>query len=327
MVNNLVSVIIPVFNRPVLLHEAVESVLQQRYQDFEIIIVNDGSTDSTAEVIRNLERLHPAKIRSIHQINSGVGIARETGRQTASGEFIQYLDSDDILLPCKLEVQVAALRQHPECDIAYGKSQWCQVGHMPDSTPHKRTGERFDHLFPALLLDRWWNTHTPLYRRTLTDRIGSWLSLINEEDWEYDARAAALGARLCYCDDFVSVQRSHDPKDHLCNDGTTDPRKLRDRAKAHELILRHAWTAGIKAEQPEMQRFARELFLMSRQCGAAGLCSEAHRLFELALQASTPERASGADFRWYRRLANLIGWSRAGKVATLSDRLRTSHDA
>lgn len=318
----LVSTIIPVYNRPVLLREAVESVLCQTYRPIEIIIIDDGSTDTTPEVIRALRDSTPDIIRTLRQSNAGPGVARETGRRMAQGEFIQYLDSDDLLLSRKFEVQVAALREHPECGIAYGKTQFVRVGEVAELCAQRLTGSRHEFLFPKLLLGRWWYTNTPLYRRSVTDRIGPWMALWNEEDWEYDARAAALRTKLCYCDEFVSIQRSHQPDQHLCHDGASDPNKLRDRAKAHELILAHARATGITADQPEMRHFARELFLLSRQCGSAGLAAESEWLFDLARAASTPERTRGFDFVFYRGIARVLGWVMAGRLACYLDRFR-----
>ncbi len=318
----LVSTIIPVYNRPRLLCEAVQSVLAQTYRPIEVIIVDDGSTDDTGCVAEELAASNPDLVRALHIANGGPGLAREAGRQVAQGEFIQYLDSDDLVLPRKFEIQVGALRAHLECDIAYGKTQFARVGQIPANEAHKGTGKRHESLFPELLVGRWWSTNTPLYRRSLYDRLGPWTHLWNEEDWEYDARAGAMGTGLCYCDDFVSVQRSHDPEQHLCYQGASDPRKLRDRARAHQLILGHAQAAGITADQPEMQHFARELFLLARQCGAAGLAYESKSLFTLARESSLPERSGGWDFRLYGMAASLLGWDRMGRMACAVDRLR-----
>src|SRR5689334_20068405 len=114
----MVSTIIPVFQRAALLREAVGSVLAQAYRPIEIIVVDDGSTDDTPACAEALADAHP-EISVVHQPNRGPGAARETGRQRAQGEFIQYLDSDDLLLPGKFEGQVAGLRSRPECGIAY----------------------------------------------------------------------------------------------------------------------------------------------------------------------------------------------------------------
>jgi len=317
----LVSTIIPVHNRPGLLREAVASVLAQTYRPIEVVVVDDGSTDeATPALIRDLEAAHPGVVVGVRRENGGPGAARESGRQVARGEFIQYLDSDDLLRPEKFAVQVAALRAHPECDIAYGKTHHSGVGDELRPVAFKRTGERFETLFPSLLLSRWWSTSTPLYRRSLTDRMGPWLPLWNEEDWEYEARAGRLGARLIYCDAFVSVTRWHDERLH--HHGETDPFKLAHRARAHREIYRHAREAGIGPEAPEMRYFSRDLFRLCRVCGAAGLGAESAALFAAA--AGAADRGSGApwDLRLYRGLAGLVGWGGVGRLAQVLERIR-----
>jgi hypothetical protein len=317
----LVTTIIPVYNRPAMVREAIQSVLAQSYRPIEIVVVDDGSTDDTPSLLAAMQSAHPGVVRVIRQDNAGPGAARETGRLAAAGSFIQYLDSDDLLLPDKLDIQVTALRCHVDCDIAYGMTHHSGVGQPLQPVPFKRTGERFDQLFPAVLASRWWSTSTPLYRRAFTDRMGPWLGTINEEDWEYDARAGSLGARLVFCEAFVSVTRWHD-EGRLNTGGTTEPRKLRDRAKTHELILEHARSAGVPMEQPEMKQFSRALFLLSRQCGAAGLPAESRRLFGLAGQAAGAQRSRGADFMLYRAGAAFLGWPMMGRLATWMDKLR-----
>ena len=306
----LVSTVIPVFNRAAMLREAVESVLAQTYAPIEIVIVDDGSTDDTGRVA---DSLASERVRVIHQENRGVGGARETGRLAAKGEFIQYLDSDDLLLPRKFELQVAGLNAHPDCGASYG---WTRVN--DGGTPAKRTGERIGTLFPSMLQSRWWHTPTPLWRRSVVEKAGPWLALSTEEDWEYDARIAAQGVKLHFVDDWVCIVRFHGEA-RLSRRGRA-PEVLRDKAVAHARILEHARAAGIDTRAPEMRHFARELFLLSRQCGAAGLPRESRMLFDLARSASVdPDQL---QFRVYRAAATLLGWSNAGRLAALSDRLR-----
>jgi glycosyltransferase involved in cell wall biosynthesis len=318
----LVSTIIPVHNRAMLLREAVASVLAQTYRPVEIIVVDDGSTDDTPRVADALAAVHPGEVRVLHRRHKGgPGLAREAGRLTARGEFIQYLDSDDLLLPRKFEWQVAGLRAHAECGVAYGRTRHCTLAAPSEQRAWKRTGEVIDAMFPAFLQSRWWGTSTPLYRRALTDAAGGWLALSSEEDWEYDCRVAALGVRLFHGPQFVSEERDH-AGPRLSRGGSALPDKLADRARAHSLIYGHAHRAGIAETSREMQHFARELFLLARQCGAAGLAAQSRDLFALAKTASGSVRARGIDFRLYAAAAAILGWPLAGKLACASDRLR-----
>jgi glycosyltransferase involved in cell wall biosynthesis len=317
----LVSTIIPVHNRASLLKEAVDSVLEQTYRDIEIIIINDGSTDETTAVADELASMHPKHIRLIHQVNTGPGLAREAGRLSARGEFIQYLDSDDVLLPKKFELQVAGLQAHPECDVSYGKTRFYTKGDPVPDVAWKRTGESIAKMFPSFLQSRWWGTSTPLYRRAVVDSAGPWTALCNEEDWEYDCRIASRGVSLHYVPEFVSEEREHDGP-RLSKHGSKQQAKLKSRAGAHALILEHAWTAGIAIGIPEMQHFSRELFLLSRQCGAAGLAKESKELFRLAKSASGQDRAQKWDFKLYELLADVTGWCFLGKMVCFSDNFR-----
>src|SRR5262245_11935692 len=319
LVEGLISTIIPVHNRPLLLREAAASVLAQTYRPIEIVIVDDGSTDDTAESIAALGAEYPSIVRHIRIANGGPGAAREAGRVVATGEFIQYLDSDDLLLPRKFELQVGGLRAHPECDVAYGKTRFYRVGESPGNISWKRTGERIETMFPSFLQSRWWDTSTPLYRRKVTDRAGAWLTLRNEEDWEYDCRVASQGVRLHYCPEYISDTRTHGGD--MLSHGLSAA-KLHDRAEAHRLILGHAQRSGIAHDTPEMQHFARELFLLARQCGAAGLAEESRTLFELARQASGTERSRGIDFLLYGVGARLVGWRAMGSLSCGLGRLR-----
>ena len=316
VIPGLVSTIIPVFNRAALLVEAVDSVLAQSYRSIEIVIVDDGSNDATLECAQTFRERHPEHIRVIHQANAGPGAARQRGLDQAQGEFIQFLDSDDLLLPNKFEAQVAALHTHAEAQICYGPSiqedHSCQPPRL--DRPMRATGRPQAHLFPMLLLERWWTTSCPLYRRSLLDRIGPWQPWINEEDWEYDARAGATGAPLAWVETEVSIRRIHLNGDHLSSEGHCDPRKLANRASAQLSLYRCALEAGVNPKGPEMQQFARSAFLLCRQCGAAGLTEESRQLFKLARTASRARKRHQPEFRIYALLAALLGWCRAARL-------------
>jgi len=114
-----VSVIIPTYNRNELVLDAIDSVLEQTFQDFEIIIVDDGSTDNTKTHIENYQK-NDARIKYVFQKNQGVSIARNTGLKAAQGEYIAFLDSDDRFLIDKLEKQVSILDKHLDVGLVYG---------------------------------------------------------------------------------------------------------------------------------------------------------------------------------------------------------------
>jgi glycosyltransferase involved in cell wall biosynthesis len=111
MQSPLVSVVIPTYNQPAFLHEALASVFAQNFEDYEIIVVNDGSTDDTGEQLRR----YGGRIRLFEQENEGIGRARNRGMDEARGRYVAFLDHDDLWHPLKLETQVAYMREHPEC--------------------------------------------------------------------------------------------------------------------------------------------------------------------------------------------------------------------
>ena len=313
MAGPLVSTIIPVFNRAAMLREAVASVLAQTWRPIEVIIVDDSSTDDTPAVIDELVSRHP-EVLAIRRPNGGPGLARETGRLAARGDFIQYLDSDDLLMPRKFALQISALTQDAQCGVAYGITRYRDATGDEIECTWKAANQIHRTILPSFLLARWWETSTPLYRKSVCDAAGPWTALRLEEDWEYDCRVGALGTLLAYVPEVVAEHRDH-ADSRLSRGSGGDPQRLRYRAAAHELIASHARRAGIPAAAPEMQHFARELFHLARQCGLAGLPDEARRLLAEARTISP-----AADLRVYQLAARLVGWRTAGRAASWIER-------
>ena len=242
--DGLVSTIIPVYNRAVPLREAVASVLEQDYRPIEVIIVDDGSTDDTAKVADSLAAGRPDEVQVLRIANGGPGTAREAGRRQARGAFLQYLDSDDVLLPGKFRRQIAALNSTASAHVAYGKTRFRHADGRIEPGAWKGSGNIVETMFPSFLLARWWDTPNPLYRRSVCDAAGPWLATRLEEDWEYDCRIASLGARLAYVPDFVCEVRDH-ANQRLSRAPAFEPRRMKDRAAAHVRIYQHARRAGI----------------------------------------------------------------------------------
>ena len=117
-----VSVIMPAYNSAAFVAEAIESILQQSYRDFEFIIINDGSTDSTGKIIASFT---DPRIRYYeHEANHGNNATRAEGLLLANGKYIAIMDSDDISLPNRLQIQVSYLDQHWETEILGGSVEW-----------------------------------------------------------------------------------------------------------------------------------------------------------------------------------------------------------
>jgi glycosyltransferase involved in cell wall biosynthesis len=109
-----ISVIIPTYNMANFIQEAIQSVLDQTFSDFEIVVVDDGGTDNTVDVVKAFK---DPRIRYIYQENHGVSSARNSGIRASSGEFIAFLDSDDAWLPRSLEIKKELLDVHPDAAL------------------------------------------------------------------------------------------------------------------------------------------------------------------------------------------------------------------
>ena len=118
-----VSVIIPTRNRVAMLREAIESVRAQTYQDWELIIVDDGSMDETRQIMETLTQ-EDARIRYLRQPQGGVSKARNAGIRAAQGRYVAFLDDDDLFLPGKLAAQVSALEGEPTLGFVYSQTEW-----------------------------------------------------------------------------------------------------------------------------------------------------------------------------------------------------------
>ncbi|MFN7898957.1 MAG: glycosyltransferase [Synechococcaceae cyanobacterium] len=325
IIEGLVTTIIPVYNRANMLVQAVQSVVNQDYRPIEVIIIDDGSTDDTLEMAKHLEAEKPDEIIVVQQRNAGPGLARQKGLELARGEFIQYLDSDDLLLKEKFTRQVDMLRRRPDCQACYSISHdhFMQNSEYPNKTPTKGTGEYQEKLFPRLLVERWWSTNTPLYRHDVLRSIGPWKPLINEEDWEYDARLAALNATLAWVPESLSIKRWSSREEHLSNDGNYDPIKLRHRALARQSIYSSAIQAGISHDSPEMQHFAHSVFLIARECCRANLREESAWLLNLASKAGYQDHKLLRDIRIFRTLVAILGCKRAARLSENLHRIRS----
>lgn len=164
-----VSVIVPTHNRADLLAEALGSVLGQTYQDFEIIVVDNGSTDGTPDVVAGLA---DPRIRYHWQEDSGLPAdSRNVGIRMSAGTYVAFLDSDDLWLPEKLERQVAYLQAHPDCGLVFMNARI--IGDHPRSGQTLlRKAPPSGRVFQALLWENFISTLTAMVPRRVLDRVG-----------------------------------------------------------------------------------------------------------------------------------------------------------
>ncbi len=161
-----VSVVIPVFNREKMVQDAVESVLSQRFNDFELIVVDDGSTDDTPQI---LDR-YADRITVIRQENKGVSSARNAGIKAAQGTLVALLDSDDKWLPGKLSAQVDFFSRHKEAMICQTEEIWIRNGKRvnPKKYHKKYSGMIFEKCLPLCIV----SPSAVMMKKELFDEMG-----------------------------------------------------------------------------------------------------------------------------------------------------------
>ncbi|HRH45599.1 MAG TPA: glycosyltransferase [Pyrinomonadaceae bacterium] len=183
--NGLVSIVIPCYNQAHFLGEAIESILNQTYQNFEIIVVNDGSTDNTSQVAKSFP-----KVEIIEQDNAGLAQSRNNGLERSNGEFIVFLDSDDKLFPNALEIGVKYLNNRPECAFVSGLCERISQEGNPLTTIQPIIDE--SDYYEALLRTNYiWAPSNPMYRRSIFEKISGYnTELSPAADYEIYLRIA-----------------------------------------------------------------------------------------------------------------------------------------
>jgi len=203
----LVSVIIPCYNQAKFLSDAINSLILQSYDNWECIIVNDGSTDDTYSISQSLVKSDP-RVKVVHQNNKGLSEARNSGMRVAGGDFFQFLDADDMLENDKLRMQIEFFHYNPEVDIVFGDARYFTTetpllrdfgpyavdntkAWIPDSWNAEGTLlEKFisRNLFPV---------NCPLIRRSVFSKVGEWNKNLDAlEDWEFWVRCVSKGVNI-----------------------------------------------------------------------------------------------------------------------------------
>lgn len=205
----LFSIVIPTYNRAHLLPTTIDTVLKQSYGNFELIVVDDGSADNTAEVVKEIIAANPAKISYMYQANSERSVARNNGLRKASGDYVLFFDSDDTLYPNHLQVAYDYI-------LAHNRPEFLHLGYDIKNSKGEVISERpVHHDFPnkKLITGNFLSCNGVFVRRdiALTHLFNEDRRLSAMEDWE-------LWLRLCaeyplhYVNTITSSVFNHDDR-------------------------------------------------------------------------------------------------------------------
>lgn len=217
----LVSVIVPTYNYARFIGQTLENLRAQTYARWECVVVDDGSTDDTEEVVARFVESEP-RVHYIRQANQRQSVAKNTGLAAAKGEYVQFLDADDLLEPRKFERQVEFLETHADVEIVYGGVRFFHT-ERPDERLHSMFGEDKpwmpevsgagrEVLLP-LVKQNIMVINSPLLRRSVVEDVGPFDPVLPPvEDWDYWIRCALAGKRFEFRDfeGTLALVRAHD---------------------------------------------------------------------------------------------------------------------
>jgi len=223
-----VSIVLPTYNRAYILESSMRSILEQSYRDFELIIVDDGSTDNTEELVCSMKDDRIVYVR--HDHNQGVAVGRNTGVARARGEFLAFQDSDDLWLPEKLQRQVALLEvAEKNVGVVYGVLEKIMKDGRRVVVPGDDVKQREGNIFEEVLRGNFITTQVAIVRTELVRRIGSFdPDLVWLEDWDFWIRYMKNTSAVF---DPVVYVRAKVMKDSLT---TNRAHRLDSRAKTYD---------------------------------------------------------------------------------------------
>jgi len=202
----LVSVIIPTYNRADLLPAAIESVFGQTFSDWELIVIDDGSTDNTAEIIRPL--LLETRLRYVPEPNRGRSTARNDGARLALGQWLVFLDSDDCFLPNTLTAHWAAVSEQPDVAMTIGGYEF--MGGQGQRLGERRPWEKSSLALPNWVFNCLSMPGAVMIQLDWFERVhGFDESLHMSEDWDLFLRLAQAGGTMCWTPTMVCQYRQH----------------------------------------------------------------------------------------------------------------------
>ncbi|NNF02489.1 MAG: glycosyltransferase family 2 protein [Bacteroidia bacterium] len=198
-----ISTVIPCYNAEKYLVDCIKSVLAQDYEPKEIICVNDGSTDGTLELLRSLKIQHSSQIKIIDITNAGASHARNVGLKNASGQYLQFLDADDVIASNKFSTQIPLL-ENSDMVVSDRIIKTEDLSHTTDEITfaHIETNPLEVAVREVII------TGNPIYRTSLVKSIGGYREdLASAQDWDFHIRMILAKARVKYVSGYLFVSR------------------------------------------------------------------------------------------------------------------------
>lgn len=201
----LVSIIIPAYNPGRLITETIGSALGQTYKNTEIIVVDDGSTEDVGAILAPLIR--DKKIIYFRQNNAGQAAARKKGFEISKGEFVSFVDADDLIAPEKIELQTDYLLKNPDCGVCYS-----DILHFWDDRRdvllRKKLNYHSGYIFDKLIRENFIQVMTALVRREILEKYGlPGAEFRRSDDWYLWLNLSYHGVKFCFMDKILSFQR------------------------------------------------------------------------------------------------------------------------
>lgn len=303
----IVSVIIPTYNRADSVPEAIDSVLRQSFQDLEVIVVDDGSSDDTE---RALGSFGDSRLRYLRQENSGVSVARNRGILAAKAKHIAFLDSDDVCMPNRLSLQLSSLRQTPDAGLVYG---WYFVEGGENTRRLIMSCSR-DTSLRELILGPVFHWSTTLIEKDWLLKVG----LYDEKmrvggDWDLSLRLLLEGCRMVCVAKPLSIVRHH---------SVSLTRNVRRHLESEFIVLDNAYRhSRMPVELHKIQGLAKAAQLI-RVAGSAYLVQQpeiARSILERAIHLEPSLTGQNIEFLASRLVNYVTGLSRLDPNQTIRE--------
>ena len=284
----LVSVVIPAYNSEQYIATCIDSVLGQTYQNLEVIVVDDGSTDKTVQIIAEY---NSDRIKIYSQINSGAASARNHGVQKASGEWIAFIDSDDIWSTDKLQKQLEHCSDYQWSHTdSYFLGDIYEKNTRVSDLSEKHSGD----IFTRLLIENFIGTSCVVIKKAIFQEIGGFSTSYRAlQDWELWIRVASK-YDICYCEEPLVYYRVH---------SASTSRSTRKTLPYHINLIEHAFSKdGVAFKHHNLKSKA-----LSKSCGICSYISEQEEDFIFACFCAFKSLLfQPLDLSKYSRLAKLL---------------------